>query len=142
MIQGLLDVTKETGEYNELRCMYNNLMIFKSENGSNMETMNDEEKSECLRLMNRIDELIKRDINCMPVVSAGSGSVNMDNSICINNKSGHYKPKESSMIKAKEIFERKTDSKIFVKEKEDKNVLESKYGKNSKNYSGICLNNN
>lgn len=141
MMHGLLDVTQKNEEYSELRTAFNNLMIFKNQNGSNMESMNMKTKNECLRLISIIDELIKRDINCMPVAAAGSGSVNDDNSICINNKSGHYKPTESSMLKAKEVFERNTGAITFIKEKEDKDVLHEKYGENAKNYSGICLSN-
>jgi hypothetical protein len=139
MIQGLLDVTKDSNEYHELREAFNNLIIFKNQHGSNMGSMNIDIKNECIRLMSILDELIERDIKCMPVVSAGSGSVNADNSICINNKSGHYKPTQISMIKAKEAFELNTGAVIFVKEKEDKIVLHNKYGKDAKNYSGICL---
>jgi hypothetical protein len=139
MIQGLLDVTSSAGEYAELRAAFNALMIFKNQNGSNMESMDNDIKNECLRLMTTIDELIERDIKCMPVVAAGSGSVNPDDSICINNKSGHYKPTEISMIRAKETFELNTRAVIIVKEKEDKDILNKKYGKDAKNYSGICL---
>lgn len=139
MIQGLLDVTKADGEYAELREAFNNLEILKNENGSNMESMSPELKSECLMLMNAVDTLIERDIKCMPVIAAGSGSVNPDNSICINNKSGHYKPTELSMLRAKEIFETNTGATVFIKEKEDKSVLKEKYGENAENFSGICL---
>lgn len=139
MIQGLLDVTNEAGEYQELRTAFNNLNIFKNEYGSNMESMTTEIKNECVTLMNTIDELIDRDIKCMPVIAAGSGSVNADNSICINNKSGHYKPTELSMSRAKQVFEEKTGAQVFVKEKENKDLLTQKYGKNAENYSGICL---
>jgi hypothetical protein len=139
MIQGLLDVTKADGEYPELREAFNNLNIFKNENGSNMESFTPELKSECLMLIDAIDQLIERNIKCMPVIAAGSGSVNPDNSICINNKSGHYKPTELSMSMAKEIFETNTGATVFIKEKEDKSVLKSRYGENAENYSGICL---
>ena len=139
MLQGLLEVTEEAGEYADLRNAYNRLMIFKNQHGSNMESMTTDIKNECLRLISEIDELIKRDINCMPVIAAGSGSVNKDNTICINNKSGHYKPTQSSMLKAKEAFETNTGAAIFVKEKEDKDLLVKTYGVNAKNYSGICL---
>lgn len=139
MIQGLLDVTKEAGEYAELREAFDNLIIFKNQNGSNMETFTPELKSECLMLMNAVDTLIDRDIKCMPVIAAGSGSVNADNSICINNKSGHYKPTELSMLRAKEIFETNTGATVFIKEKEDKGLLKARYGENAENYSGICL---
>ena len=140
MLQGLLDVTKESGEYAELRTAFDNLMIFKNNNGSNMESMTPELKSECSMLMDTVDQLINRDIECMPVMAAGSGSINPDNSICINNKSGHYKPTEFSMLKAKEIFEANTEGAlVFIKQKEDKDVLKAKYGKNADNFSGICL---
>jgi hypothetical protein len=140
MLQGLLDVTKEAGEYAELREAFDNLMIFKNDNGSNMESMTPELKSRCLMLMDTIDQLINRDIACMPVMAAGSGSINPDNSICINNKSGHYKPTEFSMLKAKEIFETNTGGAVvFVKEKEDKDVLKARYGEDAENFSGICL---
>jgi hypothetical protein len=139
MLEGLLDVTKDTDEYTELREAYNNLNIFKNDNGSNMESLSIELKNECSVLMEAVDRFIKRDIDCMPVIAAGSGSINPDNSICINNKSGHYKPTDYSMAKAKEIFEEKTGATVFIKEKENKNLLQQKYGKNAENYSGICL---
>jgi hypothetical protein len=76
----------------------------------------------------------------MPVMAAGSGSVNPDNSISINNKSGHYKPTEYSMSRAKEIFGANTGGAVvFIKEKEDKDVLKAKYGRDAENFSGICL---
>lgn len=139
MLQGLLDVTKKDNEYSELREAFNNLIYFKNENGSNMEMMSVELKEECLMLMEQIDQQIDNDIKCMPLIAAGSGSINDDNSICINNKSGHYKPTVSSMTIAKQIFEEKTGLTVFIKEKEDKRVLQEKYGKNAENFSGICL---
>jgi hypothetical protein len=140
MIQGLLDVTKQENEYEELRTAFNNLELFKNNNGSNMDSMTSELKDECKILIDTINQLIDKDVKCMPLIAAGSGSINNDNYICINNKSGHYKPTKDSMIKAKEIFEINTDGAIvFVKEKEDKELLKDKYGENAENFSGICL---
>jgi hypothetical protein len=140
MIEGLLDVTKEAGEYAELRRAFDNLIIFKNENGSNMESMSSELKSECSTLIEAVDRIIHKDIPLMPVMAAGSGSVNPDNSISINNKSGHYKPTEYSMSRAKEIFGANTGGAVvFIKEKEDKDVLKAKYGRDAENFSGICL---
>lgn len=141
MLQGLLEVTEKDGEYTDLRNAYNDLMMFKNQYGSNMESMDADTKNECLQLIHVIDDFIKRDINCMPVIAAGSGSVNDDNSICINNKSGHYKPTQSSMINAKETFETNTGAIVLVKEKENKQLLKDKYGEKADNFSGICLNN-
>ena len=140
MIQGLLDVTKQANEYQDLRTAFNNLEIFKNNNGSNMDSMTTELKNECKILIDKLNQLIDKDVKCMPLIAAGSGSINSDNSICINNKSGHYKPTEDSMIEAKKIFEKNTGyDNVFVKEKEDKEVLKEKYGENAENFSGICL---
>jgi len=44
------------------------------------------------------------------------------------------------MLRAKEIFELDTEgSRVFIKEKEDKEALKIKYGKNANNFSGICF---
>jgi hypothetical protein len=140
MIQGLLDVTKQANEYNDLRTAFNSLEIFKNNNGSNVDSMTTELKNECKILIDKLNQLIDKDIKCMPLIAAGSGSINIDNSICINNKSGHYKPTKSSMELAKEIFKINTGyDNVFVKEKEDKELLKNKYGENAENFSGICL---
>lgn len=139
MIQGLLDVTKNSDDYRDLRVAFNELTLFKSIYGSNMEMMSQDLKQECYQLINTLNQLIDRHIECMPIISAGSGSINNDDSICLNNKSGHYKPTEYSMIKAKEIFENNTGAIVNVKDKEDKNILIQKYGKNAEHFSGICL---
>jgi hypothetical protein len=140
MLQGLLDVTKETGEYRELRDAYNELNFFKNINGSNASLFTEEKNNECTQLISNINELIKRDIDCMPVVSAGSGSVMDNGSICINNKSGHYKPTVESMALASDVFTIATGGvPVTVKEKEDKKLLKSIYGEHAENFSGICL---
>jgi hypothetical protein len=140
MIQGLLDVTKASGEYSDLREIFTSLQLFKNNYGSNMESLDNAIKNELLTLITRLDSLVERDIKCMPIIAAGSGSINADNSICINNKSGHYKPTNESMILAKTIFEVNTEGAvIFIKEKEDKAVLKQRYGENYENYTGICI---
>ena len=90
-------------------------------------------------LINNIDTLVIRDIHCMPVLAAGSGTVNDDNSICINNKSGHYKPTNESMDIAKNIFITNTEANVYITEKVEKGLLKEKYGDDYENYSGICL---
>ncbi len=75
----------------------------------------------------------------MPVISAGSGTINEDGSICINTKSGHYKPELENMNIAKEQFEKITMKPVHIMFKTDKSKLEEKYGDNAEDYSGICL---
>jgi len=133
MLQGLLNVTQKTDEYHELRDAYNKVIELKSIGGidvSNLENIPD--------IIN-LNTIIARDIPCMPVISAGSGTVNEDGSICINTKSGHYKPTEDSMVIAKDLFAKITKRNIVVIKKEDKEKLKEKYGKQHKLYSGICL---
>jgi effector-binding domain-containing protein len=132
LIQGLLNVTKHTGEYEDLRKAYHQLIELKSEKG----IIDDVESNE---LVMELNQIINRDIPCMPLISAGSGTVNDDNSICINTKSGHYKPNIENMNIAKELFEKITLQKIVISLKTDKELLIQKYGEHADNYSGICL---
>lgn len=141
LLEGLVDVTKYTNEYVELRNAVNNLLLFKNTYGGDMSSMSDEIKRRCLDLIEDVNVNVDKDIRCMPIVTCGSGSVNADNSICINNKSGHYKPTPASMQLAKRIFETVLENKvpIHIKEKEDKDLLLAKYGENAEYFSGICL---
>jgi hypothetical protein len=133
MLQGLLSVTKDTGEYEELRDAFNRVIELKSVEGINVDSL--EENAHVLK----INEIIQRDIPCMPVIAAGSGTVNDDNSICINTKSGHYKPTIDSMRRAKELFSEITGMEVHVIKKENKEELRAKYGDRFKQFSGICL---
>lgn len=139
MLLGLLDVTNDKNEYVELRDSVKELINFKM-NYSPLEVFNSTSLKEQLEhYISNIDNFIARDIPCMPVSAAGSGTVNDDNSICINNKSGHYKPTQNSMNLAKDIFIVNTGATIYVTEKVDKELLKEKYGENYENYTGICL---
>lgn len=133
MLQGLLDVTRKTDEYRDLRDSYNKVIELKSSYGIETSSI---EKNE---LVIQLNSIINRDIPCMPVISAGSGTVNDDGSVCINTKSGHYKPSLESVEIARTLFKEITGAIIEVVTKEDKNALKAKYGENYNNYSGICL---
>jgi hypothetical protein len=139
MLKGLLDVTEQNNEYSDLRESYNNLIAFKKNNTYFDIIKNEELKIEFDTLIDNLNLQIKKDINCMPVLAAGSGTVNDDDSICINDKSGHYKPTPKSMELAKLVFEEATKSTVIVTTKANKEDLKLKYGKNYKNYTGICL---
>ena len=139
MLKGLLDVTEINNQYVDLREAYNNLIAFKKNNTYQDIMENEELKTEFTTLIDNLNLQINKDINCMPVLAAGSGTVNDDNSICINDKSGHYKPTPKSMELAKLVFEETTGLTIIVTPKANKEDLILKYGKNYKNYTGICL---
>ncbi len=137
MLKGLLDVTESKNEYIELREAYNKMIAFKNNNTDIIE--NEELKTKLNKLVDNLNHQINIDIECMPVLAAGSGTVNNDNTICINNKSGHYKPTPRSMELAKLVFEQNTGLTIIMTEKPDKEELIQKYGDDYKNYTGICL---
>ena len=139
MLEGLLEVTKSKDEYSELREAYNQLIMFKKNNTYSDILQNPDLKNEFDRLSNNLDMLINRDIKCMPVIAAGSGTVNEDDSICINDKSGHYKPTDETLEISKRIIEEKTRARVVLTKKVDKDILQSKYGPDYKNYTGICL---
>ena len=139
MLVGLLDVTLITNEYEEIREYVNQLEHFKLTYEPEVVFSTTELTNELTNLKNTLDNLVNRDIKCMPVLCAGSGTINEDNSICINNKSGHYKPTIESMELAKRVFEELTGVKTVITEKVDKEKLMEKYGENYEDYTGICL---
>ena len=71
----------------------------------------------------------------MPVLAAGSGTVNDDNSLCINDKSGNYKPTPQSMELAKLIFEQTTGLTIILSPKANKEDLKITIGASSITYN-------
>ena len=139
MLMGLLDVTKDTTEYEDLRMQVKALINFKMDNNPFDIFSNTLLREELELLIQNIDALIEENIPNMPVIAAGSGTVNDDDTICINNKSGHYKPNETSMEIARDMFMQKTGASVYITEKADKNLLREKYGDDYENYSGICL---
>ena len=140
MLIGLLDVTKISNEYEELRDAVHNLHLFKLQYDPLVIENDENLKSNRTVLINRVNDLVTEQIRCMPVIAAGSGTVNDDNSICINNKSGHYKPTSDAMLLAKTVFEENTGETVIVTDKVDKKLLIKKYGKlEYENYTGICL---
>jgi hypothetical protein len=139
MLEGLLQVTKEFDEYSELRQAYEELIEFKKTNTIFDIEKDPQLKSELNSLMNNVNVFIDRDIKCMPVIAAGSGTVNDDGSICINDKSGHYKPTDQTMAMAGDIFREKTGVEVKVTKKVEKSILKDKYKKEYEKFSGICI---
>jgi hypothetical protein len=133
LLQGLLDINNNTGEYKELSDAYEKILKIKSEKGILVDNIESNE------LIINLNSIINRDKPCMPVISAGSGTINEDNSICINTKSGHYKPELIDMEFAKRIFANITKKEVKVVLKVDKDALRAKYGDSVEYYSGICL---
>lgn len=138
MLLGVLDATEQDNEYPELRKAVNELLRFKK-NVSPLDIATNPSKSATLQqLINDVNQWVTHDFQCMPVVSSGSGTVNSDKSLCINNKSGHYKPTPESMQVAKQVFEQ-MGATVVITEKTDKTVLKNIYGDEYEQYTGMCV---
>jgi hypothetical protein len=132
LIHGLLQVSKPR-EYPELREALSNLLELKE--GSSIPAGEDAEENPIIK---RFNTAVVKAIPCMPLIAAGSGTVNDDNSVCLNTKSGHYKPTLEIMELAKSSFERITGGTVTIQEKVPKDELIKRYGNNFENYGGIC----
>ena len=137
MLLGLLDATELANEYAELRYATNELLRFKKNVSPLDIAMNPSQADTLKRLIADVNQWVTHDIQCMPVAASGSGTVNLDGSLCINNKSGHYKPTSESMQIAKQVLEQ-MGATVNVTEKASKDVLKSKYGDDYEQYTGIC----
>jgi len=133
VLHGLLEVSSPT-EYVELRKAYNTLLELKAIHG-----ISDPTTIETHESVIRLNELVARDIPCMPVIAAGSGTINDDMSICLNTKSGHYKPTLDNLATAKDVFESITKLPVHIQRKADRELLIEKYGDRVKDFSGMCL---
>ena len=131
LLSGLMELTRDSNEYPELRNAYNNVLDIKGAQGI---THDIESNEQILQLNNMITQYIP----CMKVISAGSGTIEDDNTICINTKSGHYKPTEWHMTVAKQVFEEVTGHKINVILHMDVDALKAKYGEKYEQMNGIC----
>ena len=132
LIYGLLQVSKSS-EYPELREAFLNLLKIREESGI-PEGSNIEENT----IVKQFNDKVAKAIPCMPLIAAGSGTVNDDNSICLNTKSGHYKPTFEIMELAKSSFERITGAVVTIQEKVPKEELIKRYGNTFERYGGIC----
>jgi len=130
LLLGLLEVAEN--DYTEMKSVVADVMEMK-DNGI-IGIQDDHPK------LFALNALIKRDIPFMPVIVAGSGTYDDDNQrICINTKSGHYKPDIEKMEFAQNLFESITCERVIIQTKVDKKLLKAKYGDNYEEYSGICL---
>lgn len=132
LLTGLLYVAKKM-EYIELRKAILDLDNLRQDGiHKSIDEDNDYIKS--------VNELINRDIPMMPVIVAGSGTYDDDeNRLCINTKSGHYKPNIEAIEYAKKVFQDISKEDVFIQNKVDKDRLKLKYGDEFQEFSGICL---
>ena len=107
------------------------------------------------RAQTRFSAEFKKHFNCMEVLSAGSGTVFHDHAaakvtICLNTKSGHYRPTLKHIDLAKEVVETivknarlsgrlgKYDIGVMSQYKPRKSTLKRVFGKNTHKL-GMCI---
>jgi hypothetical protein len=138
MLFGLLEQSDDS-EYVELRNAYRQIIQLKGE-----DDILDRESIETHPLIIALNQAIYQAIPCMPVLSAGSGTVDYVQDsviICINAKSGHYKPKEVHMNHARRVFSSIIpNAHIDVRPVASKEELAHIYGENrAETMNGMCI---
>ena len=141
MLFGLLEQSDDS-EYVELRNAYRQIIQLKGE-----DDILDRESIETHPLIIALNQAIYQAIPCMPVLSAGSGTVGQGNSdrdsvnICINAKSGHYKPKEVHMNHARRAFSSIIpNAHVDIRPVASKEELAHIYGENrAETMNGMCI---
>ena len=144
MLFGLLEQSDDS-EYVELRNAYRQVVQLKG-----MDDILAKETIETHPLIIALNQAIYQAIPCMPVLSAGSGTVVQYNNqtdgrdsvnICINAKSGHYKPKEVHMNHARRVFSSIIpNSHVDIRPVASKEELAHIYGENrAETMNGMCI---
>jgi hypothetical protein len=131
LVQGILEVAKHP-EYSDLRTAYEKVMSLKK-----TQSINSEEIHRHPHII-ELDNKIKANLGCLEVVSAGSGTLNNDGSICINPKSGHYHPTKAVLELAKIMIQTIVGLPVNIKDKMTNANLTQKFG-TTKNLKGLCI---
>ena len=100
-----------------------------------------DENSEIIVTLN--NELYKA-FGCMRVYSAGSGTILPDNTLCINTKSGHFRPKMPDIDDVRSLFEEKTGMETSLRPAHEISELRAFTASrgvdyDSADYSGMCI---
>lgn len=110
-------------------------------------------KDKILRLKRILNKEIKKHFNCMHVVSAGSGTVfetkDAHYNICLNTKSGHYKPSLKDVDFAKSFLKGVVEKieckslreriKVSSQYKSSKKTIKKVFGDRAESKVGICI---
>lgn len=110
-------------------------------------------KKKIIRSKRILNQEIKKHFKCMQVVSAGSGTVfetnNADYNICLNTKSGHYRPMLKDVHFAKSFLKniiKKMDCKslrdkikVSSQYKSSKQTIRKVFGDHAESKFGICI---
>lgn len=140
MIYGFLEHSSDE-EYPEFRKAITDLHTLKQSIDDKKVSIDgiDENNEVILSFNKRLFENFK----CMEALSAGSGTILDDGSICLNNKSGHFKPRMSDLEIAKQMFESVTGKTVRTRLAADKALVETELssipGFKYDNFTGTCL---
>lgn len=154
-IQAMIDLVQKhkpdtVAQYARLLEVYNDIMMYKtSKRGPAASPALD-------ALLRSFNALIKRHFECMRVISSGSGTVFSGTStaasklktvVCLNTKSGHYRPPLDNIAVARKIFKsmiqlsllsNRHDVDVIVQRKQRDGSLGESFGKYAEMYIGTC----
>ena len=141
MVYGFLEHSSKD-EYPLFRAAIENLLKLKEnidKNVINIETV--DEDNEVIVNFNR---KLYENFGCMHALSAGSGTILEDGTICLNNKSGHFKPGMGDLEIAREMFNIVTGQPVRSRIAAHKDLVIKELSSvipkfNYDNYSGTCL---
>lgn len=147
-IQAMIDLIQKSdmagdNQYTRLLEVYNDIMMHKTSKRRNNTT------SPALdALLHAFNALIKKHFECMRVISSGSGTVfsgtpDSKTVVCLNTKSGHYRPPLDNIAVARKIFKSvlplsKPDIGVIVQRKQRDGSLRESFGKYAEMYIGTC----
>ena len=134
LVQGILEVATHP-EYSDLRAAYEKVMSLKKTRSINPEEIHIH--PDIVNLNNKITT----NLGCLQVVSAGSGTLNNNGTICINPKSGHYHPTKAVLEVAKYMLDKIIGLPVNITDKMTNVNLTQKFG-TAKNLKGLCFSNN
>jgi len=153
-IQAMVDLIQKSdatsnNQYARLLEVYNDIMMYKTSKRGPAAS------PELDALLRSFNALIKMHFECMRVISSGSGTVfsgtpttESKTIVCLNTKSGHYRPPLNNIAVARKIFKsvlqlsllstHHNDIDVIVQRKRRDGSLRESFGKYAEMYIGTC----
>jgi hypothetical protein len=146
-IQAMIDLIQKMDagnnqHYVRLLEVYNDIMMHKTSKRGGQAS------PELDALLRSFNALIKKHFECMRVISSGSGTVfsgtpDSKTVVCLNTKSGHYRPPLENIAVARKIFKSvlplsNPDIGVIVQRKQRNGSLRESFGKYAEMYIGTC----
>ena len=140
LLYGVLDLYPRSS-FPELRAAHEKLIELKKKmtNGE----LKGEDLTEDIVEVLEFNRVLFETLGCMEALSAGSGTILENGTICINNKSGHFAPKFSDLVIAQSMFREITGRDVNIRLPAEKSKIVAELseipGFDYYNFTGTCL---